>query len=239
MCEQSLTLATQPRIRKASLIVSSSPPVRCVNVQEEICVKPALLTGTSSEFLGRRALPRMIRVRNTVFVMGPDGSGKTSVAERFSRVGVSSRAKTVLLDTRELQRAVLERIRCGSWPTRLVRISSLILDGPVWLQRRPGVVAVLKELLQKRQESACRTVVVQSDADGSLHLLMEEMETGSVVVIGLRFPKGNRGRLRFARKMCDKRGIPREAARGTQNLEPWRYCSVIDHIQEWQANPKN
>ncbi|MBT3217913.1 MAG: hypothetical protein HN348_02370 [Proteobacteria bacterium] len=168
--------------------------------------------------------------------MGPDGSGKTSVAERFARVGVSARAKTVRLNARGLQKVVLERIRRGSWPSRLVLISSLILDGPVWLQKRPGVVAVLKELLQKRQENGRRTVVVQSDTDGSLHVLMEEMETGSIVVVGLRFPKGTRGRMRFARKMCDVLGIPHKAARGTQNLEPWRYRSVIDHIEQWQAS---
>lgn len=195
-------------------------------------VQPALFTGTSSEFLGRRALPRVVRDRPVVFVMGPDGSGKTRVAEKLARVGVSKRARPRRLDSRELQRAVIERIKRGSWPARLRRAKSLVLDGPVWLRNRPAVVDVLYELLNERIRNGGRTILVQSDADGSVELLMGKMETGSLVVVGLRFPQGPRGKLRFARRMCGELDLPRDAARGSQHIQPWRYARVITYLEK-------
>ena len=71
----------------------------------------------------------------------------------------------------------------------------------------------------------------QSDTDGSVEELIATMEPGSLVVIGLRFPKGERGRLRFARRQCDRLGLPKSLARGTDQLEPWGYDRVVAHLK--------
>lgn len=188
---------------------------------------PALLTGTSTEYLGRKPWPRVIRERQVIFVLGPEGVGKSSVARCLA--GEPAR----VLDTRELQHAVLERVRRGRWAPELLEARALVLDGPVWLRHRQGLVDLLVELLRARLEARRRTVVCQSDNDGSAEALIGAMEAGSLVVIGLRFPKGKRGRLRYARRVCDELEIPREAARGTELLEPWRYDRVADHLRRW------
>lgn len=197
-------------------------------------ITPALLTGTSSEYLGRRPLPRILRDRPVTFVLGPDGSGKTSVGMRVADIGLTRRQVPKYLDCRAVQKAVLDRVRIGRWSARLMKSRAMVLDGPVWLRNRQGVVDVLSELLRARAEAGRRTVVVQSDSDGSLDVLMDRMSTDSYVLLGLRFPKGVRGRLRFARRMCDELEIDREAARGSQHLEPWRYTTVIEHITDYQ-----
>ena len=42
-----------------------------------------------------------------------------------------------------------------------------------------------------------------------------------------------RARLRFARRMCEVRQIPKEAARGTDQILPWRYDRVIQTLEAW------
>ena len=218
--------------------LSATPPSRLnrlpyANLNALPYAKPALLTGTSSEFLGRRALPKLVRNRACVFIIGPDGSGKTRAALRIARHDLSSRSHPKVLDGRQLQKAVLDRVRKGSWSSSLLRAKALILDGPVWLRQRQGVVVVLAELIRMRCQASKRTVVVQSDSDGSVDVLMDQLECGVYTVVGLRFPKGPRGKLRFARRMCDERDVSRDAARGTQHLVPWGYGCVIDYVESW------
>jgi hypothetical protein len=76
-------------------------------------------------------------------------------------------------------------------------------------------------------------VLCQCDEDGSIDELIAVMRPGSIAVIGLRFPRGKRGRLRFARRVCEELGAPREAARGTDQLEPWGYSRVVESIRRW------
>ena len=137
------------------------------------------------------------------------------------------------VDTARVQDALVSRVRRGRWPRSLLRPAALVLDGPVWLRGRTGVVELLKELLEARAQDGRKTVVCQCDEDGSVDELIRVMRPGSVAVIGLRFPKGKRGRLRFARRACEEHGAPREAARGTDQLEPWRYERVIETIRRW------
>lgn len=187
--------------------------------------KPALLTGTSSEYLGKRALPRILRERSIVVMLGPEGSGKTSVARRLAGRG------HLYLDTRDTQNALVDFVAKHRWHEDLVRAEALVLDGPAWLRNRPAAVNAFCELIRRRQHHGRRTFVCQIDSDGSVEELIAAMEPGSLVVIGLRFPKGARGRLRFARRMCDQLDLPRAAARGTDQLEPWGYARVIDYLR--------
>jgi hypothetical protein len=186
---------------------------------------PSFVTGTSAEYLGRRPLPRVVRERAAVVVVGPPRSGKTSVGVRLAGDGA------LVLDTRQLEEAVVDRIRSGVWRAEIAAAAALLLDGPVWLADRSGVVAVLVELLQLRQAAQRRTVVCQSDVDGSVSALLVAMPPGSIAMVGLRFPIGPRGRLRFARALCDTLGLPRARARGTEVLEPWDYPAVLAAVQ--------
>lgn len=196
---------------------------------------PALLAGTSSEYLGRRPLPRILRERKIVFVLGPRGAGKTSVATRIADPWHGSdvaATETVVLDTPNLNDALIACVRERGWPERIARARALVLDGPVWLKNRPGAVSALSDLLKQRADAGLRTCVCQDDADNSVGMLMERLPSGSYAVIGLRFPTGTRGRLRFARRVCDELGAPRTLARGTDLLEPWGYERVIQHLSE-------
>ena len=114
----------------------------------EVCPLPAFLTGTSTEYLGDRPLPRVVRDRPVLFVLGPDGVGKSLVARR-----VAPEPPTVL-DNRACQKAILARVRNGHWKPELVECVSLVLDGPVWLQNRPSVIDILTELIALLQEGA-------------------------------------------------------------------------------------
>ena len=191
--------------------------------------RPSLLTGTSSEFLGRRALPRVLAERAVVFVLGDPGSGKSSVGARIAHG--RARAPALVIDTRGLQNAMVDRVAQLRWSERLLTVPALLLDGPVWLRNRPAAVDVLCELLHARSRAGLTTVVCQSVEDCSIEVLMPRMEPGSLAVVGLRFPKGERGRLRFARRACDELDLPRTAARGTELIEPWGYAQVIDSLR--------
>ncbi len=162
-----------------------------------------------------------------VCILGPEGVGKTTVAARIAGDAA------VRLDTAALSDALVSRVREGVWWSRVVRPQALVLDGPVWLRGRPGVVELLRELVVRRAAAGQRTVLCQRDSDGSLDELIAVLRPGSSVVLGLRFPAGKRGRMRFARRVCDALGAPRAAARGTDQMVPWRYDRVIEVIRRW------
>ncbi|MEN0061608.1 MAG: hypothetical protein AAGA48_05625 [Myxococcota bacterium] len=187
---------------------------------------PALLTGTSSEFMGLRPLPRLLKQRRVVFVLGPPGVGKTSVAS----VLASEDHRT--FDARAIDTMLLQRVREGAWSDELLGGRDLILDGPVWLRNRSGAVSLLAELAQVRAAQGGRTFYCQAEPDGSIEELIAAMEAGSSVVIGLRFPSGKRARLRCARRVCDELGLPRDAALGSECLDPWRYDRLVAWLVE-------
>ena len=198
-----------------------------LNVNKQINRTPALFTGTSTEYLGKRPLPRILRERPVVIIMGPDGVGKTSVARRVAGDGARR------LSAPALQQAILRRVRTGTWSKALIKARGLILDGPVWLRNRPGVVELIVELLRARSETGRSTVICQANTDSHVDVLAAAAPRGTLALVGLRFPKGKRGRLRFARRMCEVRQIPKEAARGTDQILPWRYDRVIQTLEAW------
>jgi hypothetical protein len=167
--------------------------------------------------------------RHVVVVLGPHGVGKTEVAQRLAEVDAR---QLVTLGHEQIHEAIVNRIAKRKWPDRLIEPPALLLDGPVWLKNRPAAVQALCELLRARAAAAKRTLVCQADEEGSCDAVIGEMESGSTVVIGLRFPKGPRGRLRFARRVCDELDLPRVVAKGTEDLDPWGYAEVIRRLKE-------
>lgn len=198
---------------------------------------PALLSGTSSEYLGRRALPRILRERAVVLLLGEQGVGKSTVAARLAetlgplpgRSKVSAGLHT--LDAAGLQDAIVAYVTNRRWSDVIRNSGVLVLDGPVWLHVRPAQLQCLVGLFKERAERGRRTFVCQGPDEASLPALMRAMEPGSLVTIALRFPKGPQGRLRFARRACDELGLLRSQARGTEGLEPWGYDLVIQHLR--------
>ncbi len=185
------------------------------------------MTGTSSEFLGKRPLPRLLKQRPVVFVLGPAGVGKTSVARRVA--GADGRSVTYLSGA-DVSDAILDRTRNGYWEPALLSSAAVVLDGLQYVSCRPGVKDFLQELLAHRSDAERMTVVVEAESDGSAAALMSRVGVGECATLGLRFPSSRSGRMRFARRYCDELGIERSMARGTDQISPWRYEAVIAEL---------
>ncbi len=190
---------------------------------------PGFVTGTSSEYLGRRPLRKMFRERGVVVILGPEGVGKTSVARRIAGDGGSS---FLYLDSHVLKDEVVKRVRRGRWSRPLVQVDGLVLDGPTYLTERPAVEHLLFSLIEDRIEAGLRTIICDVSGDGSAEALMARMPAGCMVVLGLRFPKSRSGRMRFARRHCDLLDLPRSVASGTDQIDPWRYDEVISVLEQ-------
>jgi hypothetical protein len=180
----------------------------------------ALLGGTSSEYLGKRPLPRLLSQRQFVLILGPRGVGKTAVARR-----VLGR-QILLLKGEALHNAATLAVRKRRWSVDVLETPSLLIDGPTMLHRRPGVVRLLQALIARRGQSGLRTVVCQGDGDDSVLLLTEGLEEQCRVTLNLRYPQG-RGRVRFASRVCEQLGLDPRLARTVQPEDPWTYLKVI------------
>jgi len=188
---------------------------------------PALISGTSSEFLGGKPLPRAVRERPLVFLLGPRGVGKTQVAHRL--VG----SDTLHLYERALLDAVSMQVRQRAWPDQLDTLPELILEGPSFLPHRPGLAGALQALISTRAESDLKTIV--TDAEGTAALgLMEGVAPELRATVVLRFPVG-RGRLKLARQFCSQLGIDPRYAERTVDISPWSYAAVWARLEQLQG----
>lgn len=189
-------------------------------VAEEVCHRPAFLTGTSTEYIGDRPLPRVLRDRSVVFVLGPKGSGKSTVARTLAG------DQPLVLDNRACQAAILSCVREARWSRRLLSHPALVLDGPVWLHHRHGARQLLLELIEARRSAGLRTIVCQADTDASITSLFGSMAEGASATVALRFPRSRKARLRVAERICTASGLPVRLARATMALPDWSYRAV-------------
>jgi hypothetical protein len=181
--------------------------------------RPTFISGTSTEFLGNKPMPHALRLQLVVFVLGPPGSGKTSVARRLSGPAATE------LDDQALARAVTHRTRYRKWPNLPVAANDLILEGPCFLARRPGFAQAVAELLGLRLKAGIRTVVTEPSDGSTMRALLDAVPVGDRATVLLRFPVG-RGRRRFALKLCEELDLDRSMARATSELDPWTYDTV-------------
>jgi sigma54-dependent transcription regulator len=191
---------------------------------------PAFISGTSSEFLGCKPLPRSVRSRPVIFILGPKGVGKSIVARRLFGDGA------LHLDPRELGDRVAQTIRARKWDSELKDCENLILDAPYFISRRPGYRKSIEKLLRQRVSLGHRTILLESQDMASMQALMDAVALEQRATLSLRFPVG-RGRRRYAVKICDELGVNTCHARQMVSLDPWSYTAVRDALAQLVETP--
>ena len=194
---------------------------RAVSRQDD----PAFISGTSSEFLGQKPLPRAVRSRPLIFILGPKGVGKSIVARHL--LGKDA----IHLDSKQLSDRVSRSIRNRILDAELRECENLILDAPYYISRRPGYLKSIHGLLQHRVSHGLRTVLIESQDMASMQAFMDAVNLEQRATLSLRFPVG-RGRRRFALKVCDELGLDAIYARRMVSMEPWSYTAVRQSLLE-------
>ena len=180
---------------------------------------PALVSGTSQEFIGEKPLPRVIRDRRMLFILGPGGVGKTTVAQTLAGEDALPLSESDVLG------ALNEQTRTREWSPHSSIAPSVLLECPCFLDRRPAARDALRTLLRLRAGGGRRTVVVEAESGTSMERIMEAVHPGYRATIVLRFPVG-RGSCAFAKRLCSDLGIGHESAQATTEIHPWTYAAV-------------
>lgn len=162
-----------------------------------------------------------------MFILGPSGVGKTKVALRLAQPDYAYFEHT------QIESEVVQHVGASTWNERIRYTPAVVLEVPPWLDRRMGVCRVLVDLINARAAEGLRTIICQPADSRTVDKLMELVEPSQIVVLGLRFPQGRRGRKRVARRMAAERRLPDEAAVGTEKIEPWTYAQVLARLEAW------
>ena len=186
---------------------------------------PALVSGTSREFVGEKPLPKVISARSMLFVMGPPGVGKSTVAKSLGG------PDAVYVTEPEMLQAINHHALKRSWSHAFEMAHTLVMECPCFLDRRPAALQAMQTLLRLRSGGGRRTLVCEPESGTSLETLMSAVHPGYRATIVLRFPLG-RGRKRFAHAVCDEFGASRTLASKTDKLDPWTYADVIAVIRQ-------
>ena len=92
----------------------------------------AFLAGTYTEFIGNRSQPKELHERPIIFLFGPAGSGKTTVARHY----LAEECKIVRAS--KLSILLLERVLERSWDNiSLMQEEKLIIEIPPFITSRP------------------------------------------------------------------------------------------------------
>jgi len=178
---------------------------------------PTLVSGTSTEFLGRKPLPRAVARRPVVFLLGPKGVGKTTVALHLAG------AQRCYLPEEELLGVLRAYARARCWAEAYLSPAALVLEAPCFLSRRPAVTLALQDLLQQRTSRGGRSFVCEADDEDPMRELIGSLSPKDKATMVLRFPVG-RGRRRYVLRMCDELEVDRSHARQATQLVPWTYA---------------
>ena len=189
----------------------------------------SFLTGTYTEFLGKKTLPRAFHDRPIVFLLGPAGAGKTMVARKLMG------SHTLCVIQKEVLQLLATRILMREWRKDLLEAPNLILEIPCFLEQRPQVMQFLSELLLGRAANGGRTAVLDSEDNASLQSLLERIDAKQRASLVLRIPEG-RGRYRFLAHVCRQRGLPLRHARRLSRVEPWTYKRVFTEIEQLEVS---
>ena len=180
---------------------------------------PALVSGTSQEFAGSKPLPRVIRSRTMIFVLGPAGVGKTTVATRIGGPNARYLSSDDVLD------AINQLTRLRSMAVELETFPTIVLECPSFMSRRPAAQSALQSLLRVRAGGGRRTIVCEAESGTHVEDLMSVVHPGYRATVVLRFPVA-RGRKRYALRVCEELGLPAHCASGMESLDPWTYEAV-------------
>ena len=190
------------------------------------------LTGTFTEFVGNRDQPAALTDRPVLFLLGPAGSGKTTVARHWLGYDAPVIRKDQMFDL--LIRRVLDR----TWEhTEICHHERLILEIPSLVGNKTQMTKLLTELINYRSRQGKKTAILDSEDNASLQGLMASIDSTTRVSIVLRFPE-RKGKYRFLAHRCKRQNIPLRHARKLARYEPWTYHSVLTELEKIAAQER-
>ena len=183
------------------------------------------LTGTFTEFVGNRDQPAALTSRPVLFLLGPAGSGKTTVARHW----LGYDAPVIRKD--DMFSRMIRRVLDRTWEhTDICHHERLVLEIPSLVGNKTQMTRLLTELINHRSRNGKKTAILDSEDNASLQGLMASIDSTNRVSIVLRFPEG-KGKYRFLAHRCKKQNIALRHARRLAKYDPWTYRSVLTELE--------
>ena len=188
----------------------------------------SFFSGVYTEFTGEKTLPRALQERQTIFIFGQSGVGKTIVAHHLAG------EQAVLMKKNQVLDVFLQKIRRGRWMDDISTCHSLILECPAYLHLRPQILKMLQDVIKLRVNKGLKTIILDSEDASPVRGILQTISIEERATISLRFPVG-RGRYRFLAYACRERGLPVKLARQLSEVEPWNYATVFSMMEAKEA----